>query len=74
MQLGVVGQQLDVPGLQEDIQSQLVAERERVVQSDGFHLLPAKSWDLRMALRQLVVGRQVGRAQITLHASSKGEW
>ena len=66
MQLGMVGEELDVARLQNHVQAQLVAQRQRVVQPNGFLLLLAQPGHLRVTLRQLVVGGQIWRAQVSL--------
>ncbi len=66
MKLGVVGEELDVARLQNHVQAQLVAPRQRVVPLDRLLLLLGQPGDFRMPLRQLVVCWQVGRAQVAL--------
>ena len=58
------------PSLQHEVQAQLVAERQRVVQALRLVLLLRHAGHLCVPLRQLVVGRCVGGAQESLQAEA----
>ena len=69
MELRVVAEQLDVARLQHQVQAQLVAQRQRIVQPQRLVLLLCHPGHVRVPLRKPVVCGSVWGTEEALHAA-----